>query len=83
MQDKQIIVWLKRRCWASYMHLTNSDHILVGTTVIVHTDHSAIKYLFDKNYAKSRLIWWIFLLQELDLQIIGRKGTENQIFDHL
>ncbi|KAL4323356.1 hypothetical protein GQ457_11G026640 [Hibiscus cannabinus] len=36
---------------------------LIGTKVIVHTDHSAIKYLLSKKDAKPRLIRWILLLQ--------------------
>ncbi|KAL4378596.1 hypothetical protein GQ457_02G025180 [Hibiscus cannabinus] len=40
---------------------------LIGTKVIVHADHSVIKYLITKKYAKHRLIRWILLLQEFDL----------------
>ncbi|KAL4290936.1 hypothetical protein GQ457_14G015910 [Hibiscus cannabinus] len=56
---------------------------LIGTNVIVHTDHSAIKYLLSKKDAKPRLIRWILLLQEFDIEIIDRKGTKNQVADHL
>ena len=35
---------------------------LIGKKVIVHTDHSAIKYLMTKKDAKPRLIWWVLLL---------------------
>ena len=50
---------------------------LVGTKVIVYTDLSAIKYLIAKKDAKPRLIRWILLLQEFDLEMRDRKGLEN------
>jgi hypothetical protein len=56
---------------------------LVGTKVIVYTDHDALKYLLTKKDAKPRLIRWIIPLQEFDLKITDKKGVENSVADHL
>jgi hypothetical protein len=42
---------------------------LVGSTVVVYTDHLALKYLLTKEESKPRLLRWILLLQEFDLEI--------------
>nr|GEW45165.1 reverse transcriptase domain-containing protein [Tanacetum cinerariifolium] len=56
---------------------------LIMNKCIVHTDHSALKYLFAKKYAKARLLWWVLLLQEFDFVVIDTKGAENLAADHL
>ena len=56
---------------------------LVGSKVIVYTDHAALRYLFAKQDAKLRLIRWILLLQEFDLEIRDKQGKQNLIADHL
>ena len=35
---------------------------ILGSHVIIHTDHAAIKYLMEKKEAKPRLIRWVLLL---------------------
>ena len=56
---------------------------LVRSDIIIFTDHSALKYLLTKQNAKARLIIWVLLLQELNLQIRDKKGVENVVVDHL
>ncbi|RDX99957.1 hypothetical protein CR513_16914, partial [Mucuna pruriens] len=43
----------------SYLH---------GSKIVVFSDHAALKYLLKKPDAKSRLIWWMLLLQEFDVE---------------
>ena len=42
---------------------------ILGSHVIIHTDHDAIRYLMAKKDAKPRLIIWVLLLQEFDMEI--------------
>nr|GEX48823.1 reverse transcriptase domain-containing protein [Tanacetum cinerariifolium] len=56
---------------------------LIMNKCIVHTDHFALKCLFAKKDAKTRLLRWVLLLQEFDFDVIDTKGSENLVADHL
>ncbi|GJT99597.1 reverse transcriptase domain-containing protein [Tanacetum coccineum] len=56
---------------------------LIMNKSVVCTDHSALKYLFNKKDAKARLLRWVLLLQEFDFKVIDTKGAENYAADHL
>nr|GEU50999.1 reverse transcriptase domain-containing protein [Tanacetum cinerariifolium] len=56
---------------------------LIMNKSIVHTNHSALKYLFAKKDAKASLLRWVLLLQEFDFKVLETKGAENLAADHL
>nr|GFA60866.1 reverse transcriptase domain-containing protein [Tanacetum cinerariifolium] len=56
---------------------------LVLSKSLVYTDHSTLKYLFNKQDAKSRLLQSVLLLQEFDIIVRDKKGAENLAADHL
>ena len=56
---------------------------LVGSFIIIFTDHFALKYLLTIQDSKVRLIKWVLLLQEFNLQIKDKKGVENVVANHL
>ena len=47
-----------------------------GSHVIIHNNHASIKYLMENKDAKLRLIRWVLLLQEFDMEIKD-KGSDN------
>ena len=56
---------------------------LVGSDIIIFIDHLALNYLLTKKNAKARIIRWVLLLQEFNLQIKDKKGMKNVVADHL
>nr|GEW68623.1 reverse transcriptase domain-containing protein [Tanacetum cinerariifolium] len=56
---------------------------IVLSKSIVYMDNSALKYMFNKQDAKPRLLRWVLFLQEFNIFIRDKKGAENLAVDHL
>ena len=56
---------------------------ILGFKVIFYTDHAALKFLLKKADSKPRLIRWMLLLQEFDIEILNRSEAHNLVADHL
>ncbi|RDX87721.1 Retrovirus-related Pol polyprotein, partial [Mucuna pruriens] len=56
---------------------------LLSSKIIVFSNHAALRYLLKKPNAKPRLIRWMLLLQEFDLEIRDKRGVKNSVANHL
>ena len=73
-QDLNLIMQqLKKELLAVVFAIEKFRSYLVIAKVIDYTDHAASKYLLTKKDAKPRLIRWILLLHEFDLEIKDKR----------
>ncbi|GJW99291.1 reverse transcriptase domain-containing protein [Tanacetum coccineum] len=83
----QPIHYASKTMTEAQIHYTTTEKemlaIVYAFESIVYTDHSALKYLMNKLDAKPRLLRWVLLLQEFDIIIRDKKGSENLVADHL
>ncbi|RDX81526.1 Retrovirus-related Pol polyprotein from transposon 17.6, partial [Mucuna pruriens] len=56
---------------------------LLGSKIVMFSNHVVLRFLLKKPNAKSRLIRWMLLLQEFNIEIRYKKGAENSVANHL
>ena len=65
----------KKKLLAIVFSFNKFRSYLIRNKVVVFTDHFTIKYLMTKKDAKPRLIRWVLLLQDFDVEIKDKKGS--------
>ena len=61
--------------------LENFKAHLIGSLITIYIDHTTIEYLMNKSYSKPSR--WVLMLQEFNLTIKDKKGSENLVAYHL
>ena len=74
---------IEKEMLAMVFAFEKSRSYILGSHVIIHTEHTAIRYMMAGKHAKLRLIRLVLLLQEFDLVIKDKKGSDSVIVDHL
>ena len=58
-------------------------HYLLGYHTTFHTDHNALKYLFNQPDLSGRIARWVLLLQEFDFEVRIKPGKAHVNADYL
>ena len=58
-------------------------HYLLGYKTIFHTDHNALKYMFNQADLSGRIARWVLLLQEFDFEVQVKPGKAHVNADYL
>jgi len=83
LNDAQLNYTTEKEILAVVFALDKFCPYLIGSKVLIFTNHAVLKYLLTKKNAEAHLIRWILLLQEFDLKIHDKNGAENVVVDHL
>jgi hypothetical protein len=69
---------------ASIVHsLEMWRHYLLGRKIVLVTDHSGLRYLFDQPKLNARQARWMALLSVFDFEIKHIQGKLNRVVDAL
>jgi hypothetical protein len=59
--------------------MNNFHHYIIGYEVFIQTNHFSIKYLMNKPITNGKITRWLLLMQEFNIIVLNRLGTENQV----
>lgn len=73
----------ERECLGFVWALQRFRSIVLGSPLLIRTDHKALTFMLNCKIHSSRIRRWILAIQEFDYQIQYVKGAENEQVDAL
>ncbi|RDX71510.1 Retrovirus-related Pol polyprotein from transposon 17.6, partial [Mucuna pruriens] len=64
---------IEKELFAIVFALDKFRSYLLNSKIVVFSNHAALRYLLKKPNAKPRLIRWMLLLQEFNIEIKDKK----------
>lgn len=55
----------------------------MGVVATKTTNHATLKYLFQKKDVKPRIVWWVLLMKEFNLEVKDKRDSKNVVSNHL
>jgi len=71
----------RRKLLAVVMAVQHFRHYLLGTKVLLRTDHASLKWLNSFKTPEGILARWLEILQEYDIQVEHRSGRQHSNVD--
>ena len=84
MLDREVNYHItEKECLAIVWAIQKFQKYLYGTSFILETDHSCLKYLEKSKFVNSRLMRWALALQPYQFEVQVIRGQKNIGADYL
>ena len=74
---------IEREAYAIIWALDKFHDIVYGSKITVVCDHNPLQYIWDCAAKSAKLLRWSLALQEFDLEIKYKRGSDNVVSDYL
>ena len=81
--QKEITPPLRKNCMLLCLLVRNVTLIFLVRKLLSFLIMLLLKALLQKHDSKPRLIKWVLLLQEFDIEIVDKPGAQNLVANHL
>jgi hypothetical protein len=74
---------IEKEAYAIIWALNKLKEIIIGSKIIIYTDHNPLTYLTESTAKSAKLIRWSLALQKFEIELRYKKGKFNVVADAL